>query len=638
MERKIHELQQGTPEWDAFRLDHFGASEAAAMLGLSSKIKRSELLRAKHTGIAKEFSAWFQENVLDRGHDAEAMARPIVESMIGGQDLYPATYSYGKLSASCDGLTMDGEIAFEHKQYNAELALAIRDGYLPDEYQPQCQQVMYVTGAKKLIFVCSNGTPEKFESIEVLPDPAWVSRILAGWEQFAKDLAEYQVVETAAEPVAAQVAELPALNIQITGSVVASNLDAWKEAVVQRITAINTNLQTDQDFADADAMVKFLDAGEKRLDVVKSQAQANAADIDQVFRAIDEIKATMKAKRLELDKLVERRKAARKDEIVAGGRKRLSDHLAGLNVRLGRVQMPAIQADFAAAIKGKRSFAAMQDAVDTLLANKKIESNEIADRIDANLKTIAAEAEHAFLFSDVATLAMKQADDLALVIRTRIADHKADQERRLEAERERIRREEEARAAAKIKAEADAEDALIASIWRNARRIEADTVPYIEKAIVGFDVAAQEFDRDPRPRVVSAISEARKEMHEKLAAAKLRAEQEEADRQRRAAEEAAARIERDRLKPSSQVATDGAAAVASAGAEPAAKSAPKAAFASIDTRTVLSKPARMTRPTDADIIATLSEHYRVHESSVISWLLDMDLKAASDRMSKEFAA
>ena len=118
MERMIHNLVQGSPEWDAFRLEHFGASEAAAMLGLTKKTSRGELLRMKHTGVAKEFSEWFQENVLDKGHRNEAAARPIVESMIG-EDLFPATYSYGKLSASCDGLTMDGEIAFEHKQYNA---------------------------------------------------------------------------------------------------------------------------------------------------------------------------------------------------------------------------------------------------------------------------------------------------------------------------------------------------------------------------------------------------------------------------------------------------------------------------------------------------------------------------------------
>ena len=89
---KIHELVQGSDEWAAFRLAHHGASEAAAMLGLSKKTTRSELLHMKHTGTPKEFSDWVQKNILDYGHEVEAMARPIIEELIG-EDLYPVTCS-----------------------------------------------------------------------------------------------------------------------------------------------------------------------------------------------------------------------------------------------------------------------------------------------------------------------------------------------------------------------------------------------------------------------------------------------------------------------------------------------------------------------------------------------------------------
>ena len=33
---------------------------------------------------------------------------------------------------------------------------------LPEEHMPQCQQVLMVTGAEKLLFVVSDGTPDKF--------------------------------------------------------------------------------------------------------------------------------------------------------------------------------------------------------------------------------------------------------------------------------------------------------------------------------------------------------------------------------------------------------------------------------------------------------------------------------------------
>lgn len=107
MERIEHDLVQGSDEWHAFRLDHFGSSEIVFALGESKKESRTGLLHNKKTGIAREFSQWLQENVLDHGHELEALARPIVARIIS-KKLYPSTYSIGKISASVDGITADG--------------------------------------------------------------------------------------------------------------------------------------------------------------------------------------------------------------------------------------------------------------------------------------------------------------------------------------------------------------------------------------------------------------------------------------------------------------------------------------------------------------------------------------------------
>ena len=45
MNRRVLDVVQGTPEWLAARARHFCASEAAAMLGLSSHRSRQALLR-----------------------------------------------------------------------------------------------------------------------------------------------------------------------------------------------------------------------------------------------------------------------------------------------------------------------------------------------------------------------------------------------------------------------------------------------------------------------------------------------------------------------------------------------------------------------------------------------------------------
>ena len=72
------ELQQGTPEWHAFRAAHYTASDAPAMLGISPYKTRNELLREKKLGITPELDAATQARMA-KGHEYEAQARPVAE-------------------------------------------------------------------------------------------------------------------------------------------------------------------------------------------------------------------------------------------------------------------------------------------------------------------------------------------------------------------------------------------------------------------------------------------------------------------------------------------------------------------------------------------------------------------------------
>jgi len=93
MDRILHSLDQGSAEWHNFRANHFGASEAAAMLGLSKYQTRTELLTAKKTGVAPEVSE-FTQSLFDKGHATEAAARAILEERLD-EELYPTVYSKG---------------------------------------------------------------------------------------------------------------------------------------------------------------------------------------------------------------------------------------------------------------------------------------------------------------------------------------------------------------------------------------------------------------------------------------------------------------------------------------------------------------------------------------------------------------
>lgn len=425
----VHNLVQGSPEWHAFRMNYHGASEAAAMLGLSPNMKRTELLHIKKTATPKEFSRYVQERILDRGHELEAMARPLVEEDLG-EELYPVTCSLGTESASCDGLTMAGDVAFEHKQWNEELATLVRDGIVPDSHMPQCQQILMVTGAKHVRFTVSDGSRERFVWTDVKPDQKWFDRIRAGWAQFDKDVEAYEPQPQEVKPEGRTPETLPALFVEVTGQVTASNLREYREHALAVFANINKDLKTDQDFADAENTVKWCSAVEERLAAAKQHALAQTASIDELFRTIDDISAEARRVRLELDKLVTRRKTEMKEAIIKGGRDEYAKHVESLKQETRGLWMELSTPDFAGAAKNKRSMASLQDAVDTCLANAKIAADAAAKELRAKLVVYDEHADHHFLFSDLQQLIQKPMDDFLLTLTSRIEAHVREQQER----------------------------------------------------------------------------------------------------------------------------------------------------------------------------------------------------------------
>lgn len=422
-ERITHDLVQGSDAWIEFRLSHHGASEAAAMLGISPKVKRNELLHMKHTGTPKEFSDWVQEHILDHGHAVEALARPYIEAGLG-EDLYPVTMSIGDISASCDGLTMDERTAWEHKQWNIVLADSLRRGELPEEFMPQAQQVLMVTGAERLIFTCSDGTDENMVSLEIKPNRAWFDNITDGWSQFRKDLAEYVPVVIPEKPKAEAIMALPALAVQIRGEVITSNLPAFQAAAEKFIASIKMDLETDEDFVNGDATVKFCDAKEKEIAIAMDAAIAQMASVDELMRTGNLVKDQLRTKRLALTKQIDVRKAQIKENAVAERRQKYAEHVAAINAELKTVQINVPVPDFVGAIKGLKTIASLYDKLDTALANGKIAADAAAKDLRAKLDWFKAHEEHAFLFRDLQALIQKPAEDFELAVTARIAEHK----------------------------------------------------------------------------------------------------------------------------------------------------------------------------------------------------------------------
>lgn len=451
--KTVSDLIQGTPEWHAFRATHFGASEAAAMLGLSKYTTRSELLHQKVTGFSKEHSGATQA-IFARGHETEALARPLVEAVIGEQ-LSPVTCSEGKLSCSCDGITFDDSVAWEHKQWNVLLANAVALEELPEEHQPQCQQVLMITGAGKLIFTVSDGTLENMVSMEVLPDTAWFERIRAGWAQFEKDLADYVPNEVVAAPVADIIMRLPAVVINATGGLSASNLKEITPRFDTFLAAANTTLKTDEDFVNGDATAKF---SRTTADALKMKAKEVIGQISSVSEAVNTL--TLYAEKfdalgLKLEKLVKSEKDNRKTQIVCTAEINFSAHIESLESETRPIQLCIKRPDFAEAIKGMKRLDKMQEAVDNALRNSKYEADLVAKDVRAKLKwfTDNVSEDRALMnFRDLKEIIRKPMDDFQLLVCTRQEQVAKAEAEKMESERARIQAEEEAKARVMIEA------------------------------------------------------------------------------------------------------------------------------------------------------------------------------------------
>lgn len=453
-------LVQGSADWHAHRAQHWNASEAPAMLGLSSYTSRSQLIREVATGVTPEWDEITLQRFAD-GHRYEALARPLAEAIVG-EDLYPCVGVEGRYSASFDGLTLMEDVAFEHKTLNDALRAAMVEGCtgadLPEEYRVQMEHQMLVSGADRVLFMASKWNGDELVEERhtwYLPDLPLRGRIVAGWAQFEADVCAYQP-EIQPAPVAAGRApdQLPALHIEVTGMVTASNLAEFKERAIAVFQGISTDLQTDTDFANAEQTVKWCGDIEDKLKAAKEHALGQTQSIDALFKAIDAISMEARAKRLELDKLVKQRKESIRGEIVERGRKAVAAHYDTINATLGAHALPlpvGLAAELGQAIKGRKTVASLNEAVDSAVANFKIAASQRADQVRANIHAFEMEVgDYGTLFPDrVSLCATKAPEDLRNLIVTRIAEHN-ESERVRQEKADEAKRAADAAAAAKV--------------------------------------------------------------------------------------------------------------------------------------------------------------------------------------------
>jgi predicted phage-related endonuclease len=515
MNRTVLNVMQGSAEWLAARAAcHGTASEAAAMMGKHKYMSRTELLEQRKTGIIKEVDT-AKQALFNRGHEAEAKARPLAEKIIG-EELSPTTIVLEveglKLLASLDGITFGDDVDFEHKLYSESLAEQVRSETLEEHYTIQMDQELLVSGAEKCLFMTSDGTEENCVWMWYRSTPEKQAALIAGWKQFHKDLADYVPREIKEAPKAEVVIELPALFVHAVGEITQSNMKEFGAALAARLEEVRAiELVTDQDFANAKGAAKMFRDQIIKLKATKEAMLSQTVTIGEASRMIDAWSEDLRVTALQLEKDVEREDLAKKRAMVTAADYAFVEHMKALEAEVKPIRLVITEPNFAEAIKGKRNYASMQDAVDTLLSQAKASADQAALDVRNKLAWCKTNAEgYGFLFADLQQIIFKPAEDFQLLIISRIEQHKKDEATKLEAERERIRQEEEIKArtaAAQEQAKREAAELAAKQAEESAKETPQAVAPAIVQPGKPYVVSANDTQVKPEEAAPTVVDD-----------------------------------------------------------------------------------------------------------------------------------
>jgi len=253
---------------------------------------------------------------------------------------------------------------------------------------------------------------------------------------------------------------LPALQVEVEGKVLASNLDSFKGEVKILVDKINRSLEVDEDFAGAEDDIKFCGESERSLKEKHSDIQGQITTVDQVLRTIMFCHDMFRTARLDLERLVKKQKDSKKILILTEATGKLRMHLAKCEQEVTPHRIEIREPNFFDSMKGRRSLKACEEAVQEDLDTAIMSIDRVAADVRAKLSWYKESGgkEYPFLFGDLQLLLNKPMEDYQLTITSRVRDHKEKEEKKLEKERLKIRLEEETKARLKVETEQKRKD------------------------------------------------------------------------------------------------------------------------------------------------------------------------------------
>ena len=187
--KEVMNIEQNTKAWHDLRRNGVGASDVAAILGISPYKTRHDIFLSKTTDEVQNTSF-----IQQRGHDKELIARAKYEINTGEE--YPPClvendiYSY--MRASLDGWNKEKnhiiEIKYCGKNFKEEI---------PEHYNVQCQYQMFLTGGTcELVWITDD---DKIKCVPIERDLELIKKIISEVIAFWDEVKNAQYVECISE-------------------------------------------------------------------------------------------------------------------------------------------------------------------------------------------------------------------------------------------------------------------------------------------------------------------------------------------------------------------------------------------------------------------------------------------------------
>lgn len=215
-----------------------------------------------------------------------------------------------------------------------------------------------------------------------------------------------------------------ALTIELTGKIQKTNFNEWKRDLIVQIQSTKTELLSDDDFYLATEQVKMFKSAEKSLKMAKQSAIEQAADIQQLFSAIDEISEEARQTRLTLERQIKSRKLEIKEELIQSGLERVRKIISRQcsDFQLINHSEYLDKEPFLQAVKGKTGIKGIQKAIDRKIEFIEKQILSRAEEVSNNAEKLDSISDiHKVLFQDRMALLSLSELELTLTIDKRIA-------------------------------------------------------------------------------------------------------------------------------------------------------------------------------------------------------------------------